>query len=60
MNKVTIIDPIGRSSIGSPIKKELYKLLGPKTKQSLMKNGGDFPYLSNHEEYNMLLIVHYH
>ena len=37
---------------------DLYRLLKSPCKYSPMKYGGDFPYLSNHEEYTMLIQVH--
>ncbi len=39
------------------MKEQLYNTL-PNAKYSLMKFGGDFPYLSNYQEYSMLILVH--
>merc|ERR1712228_1167483 len=55
-SKVTIIDAID-SSMNEGMRDALYNMLN-KSRVSLMKSGGDFPYLSNHQEYTMLIQVH--
>eukprot|EP01083_Nonionella_stella_P299506 1017567_1 len=54
---ITIIDVHDKTALDQGMKDQLYVLLN-QAKYSLMKHGGDFPYLSNYEEYTMLIQVH--
>jgi len=54
---ITIIDTVDQIALDHEQRDRLYTLLN-RARYSLMKYGGDFPYLSNHEEYTMLIQVH--
>jgi maspardin len=44
-------------AIPSTLRNEVYKFY-PEAKVAEMKSGGNFPYVSRHEEFNLLLEVH--
>jgi len=54
---ITIIDAQDHTALDQGMKEQLYNLLNH-ARYSTMKYGGDFPYLSNHQEYAMLVQVH--
>ncbi|ETP32405.1 hypothetical protein F442_18882 [Phytophthora nicotianae P10297] len=55
--KITLIDSYEDTSLPTSLKDQVgYRY--PRAKQALIKNGGDFPYLSHHEEVTMHLQVH--
>ena len=54
---VCVQKPADKVNLPEVMRQELYQLLA-KAKYAPMKTGGDFPYLSNYQEYTMLIQVH--
>ncbi|KAK1947165.1 Maspardin [Phytophthora citrophthora] len=55
--KISLIDSYEDTSLPASLKDQL-GCRYPRAKQALLKNGGDFPFLSHHEEVTMHLQVH--
>eukprot|EP01084_Bolivina_argentea_P192821 330952_1 len=53
---ITIMDALDITTLDDNMKEQLYNIL-PNAKYSLIKYGGAFPYLSNYQEYSMLIEV---
>eukprot|EP01084_Bolivina_argentea_P268033 455154_1 len=51
------MDALDITTLDDNMKEQLYNIL-PNAKYSLIKYGGAFPYLSNYQEYSMLIEVH--
>ncbi len=56
-SKIAVIDCLDEVAIPERIRDEVYKLY-PEAKIMQMKSGGNFPYLSRAEEFNLYLQVH--
>lgn len=56
-NKITIIQSTDQTSIPSHLQEEVTKFY-PNAKLALIKGGGDFPFVSAHEEVNLHIEVH--
>lgn len=57
LHVVTIMDVFDDYALTSPIKEEIYHMY-PQAKLAQLKSGGNFPYLSRHEEVNIHLQIH--
>ncbi|KAE8991675.1 hypothetical protein PF006_g22770 [Phytophthora fragariae] len=55
--KITFIDSYEDTSLPNSLKDQI-GCRYPRAKQAMLKNGGDFPFLSHHEEVTMHLQVH--
>ncbi|EEY63972.1 maspardin-like protein [Phytophthora infestans T30-4] len=55
--KITLIDSYEDTSLPAKLKDQI-GFRYPRAKQALIRNGGDFPFLSHHEEVTMYLQVH--
>lgn len=56
-SKATFIDTIDEVALPEKLKEELYQKL-PDAKKALLKTGGNFPFLSRPDEFNIHVIVH--
>jgi len=56
-SKITIIDTLEDGGVPERGREEVYKYY-PEAKIALVKGSGNFPFLSHHEEFAILVIVH--
>eukprot|EP01102_Stenamoeba_stenopodia_P012379 TRINITY_DN3901_c0_g1_i1.p1 TRINITY_DN3901_c0_g1~~TRINITY_DN3901_c0_g1_i1.p1 ORF type:complete len:295 (-),score=56.88 TRINITY_DN3901_c0_g1_i1:188-1072(-) len=56
-SKATFIDTLDEVVLPEKLKEELYQKL-PDAKKAFLKTGGNFPFLSRSDEFNIYLIVH--
>ncbi|GLD94283.1 hypothetical protein PINS_up002894 [Pythium insidiosum] len=56
-DKITFIDSHAATSLPDSLREQLYSR-HPNAKQAMIKSGGDFPFLSRHDEVTMYLQVH--
>jgi len=56
-HQITIIDTLDEVAIPEQLREEVYKFY-PNSKVAYMKSGGNFPFLSRSDEFNLHLIVH--
>eukprot|EP01114_Cavostelium_apophysatum_P004297 TRINITY_DN14495_c0_g1_i1.p1 TRINITY_DN14495_c0_g1~~TRINITY_DN14495_c0_g1_i1.p1 ORF type:complete len:361 (+),score=92.61 TRINITY_DN14495_c0_g1_i1:102-1184(+) len=55
--KITIIDTLDEVAVNGKLREEVYKYY-PEAKVAELKTGGNFPYLSRADEFNMYIQVH--
>jgi len=55
--KITIIDTLDDVALPERLRDEVYKIF-PNARQALLKSGGNFPYLSRSDEFNLHIEVH--
>jgi len=55
--KITIIDTLDEVAVPEQLRKQVYEFY-PNAKVCSMKNGGNFPYISRPDEFNLYLEVH--